>query len=92
MLPSELIGGDVNRQEFVNAYMKLLDTGLSILGQDSRLSLEETQVLKAFLIEGYGKLLKKYKKTRYQAASLWMEKQIGKTGVDLNPAAQGGKK
>jgi hypothetical protein len=76
-LPSELVGGEVNRQEFVNTYMRLLGTGLSILEKDSCLPQEEIRILKTFLTEGYGSLLKKYKKIKHLPVSVWMEKQIG---------------
>jgi hypothetical protein len=80
MLSLELVGGEANRQEFASAYMELLDAGLSILGE-SRLLPEEKQALKAFLMEGYGSLLKKYKKTHYLAAPMWMKKQVEKMGL-----------
>jgi hypothetical protein len=75
-LPSELIGRDVNRQEFVSEYMKLLDTGLSILGNDGRLPEWKILVLKTFLVEGYDSLLKKYKKTRFMFPDTWMKKKL----------------
>jgi hypothetical protein len=73
---SELVGGDVNRQEFVNTYMKLLGTGLSILEENGRLSEWEARVLKTFLVEGYDSLLKKYKKTRFMFPDTWMKKKL----------------
>jgi hypothetical protein len=80
MLPSELVGGEANRQEFVSAYMKLLDAGLSILGE-SQLLPEEKQILKAFLKDGYVSLLKKYKKAQFSDAPMWMKEQVEKMGL-----------
>jgi hypothetical protein len=73
---SELIG---KRRDFVISYTGLLGTGLSVLGENSRLSQEEIQILKTFLVEGYDSLLKKYKKTKAISASMWMKKQCGST-------------
>jgi hypothetical protein len=78
VMAAELIGGDVNHREFVNTYMRLLGTGLSILGEGSYLTQEEVQILKTFLTEGYGSFLKKYKKTKYMFPDTWMRKQMSR--------------
>jgi hypothetical protein len=81
-----MTGHEKKRREFVDEYADLFRTGISLLGVDGDLPIEQIEqirVLRAFLAEGYYAFTEKYaQKTSQKTVSAWMKTQASQYGVN----------
>ena len=66
-----------------NKLLELVTTGLRLVGSDSEMTWDDTQILRAWLAEGYYSFARKNKtRTSQKSAYAWMVVQAKKAGVN----------